>query len=238
VALATEHFGPAEQAVHALAGSAKGVSPLLVGITRLLHEWFLRREQLTLATQEGALRMAAERSERPGMSCLLAACLVEQRRHDEAGELLTTVTGALLAAPLDWGRTANLALVADLAVELELPLDLDALRPPLAAMAGDVAVLGGSLVVLGRVARYLGRVEWMAGHLDDAIAHLERARELDQASGIGVWAAWAAHDEAVVRRLRGAAGDEDVAVPLLDRALRTAKRFGSQRLARAVQEQF
>jgi hypothetical protein len=81
-------------------------------------------------------------------------------------------------------------------------------------------------------------LELAAGHLDAAVAHLERARERDQAAGCALWAAWAAHDEAVARRRRAGPDDEAVAVPLLDRALRTAKRYGSPRLTRAIQEQF
>jgi hypothetical protein len=238
VALATEHLGSAEEAVQALAAGWRAVSPMLVGVTRLFQLWYLHRERLTLAPHEAILRSTLEGPNRPGLASLLVACLLEQGRLEEARELLAPVPGDLSAMKFDWARNSGFALVVDLAVDLQLPLDLDPIRSSLAGSAGEVAMLAGSMLALGRVDRFLGRLEWLAGDLDAAVHHLLRARNLDRDSGLGLAAAWAARDEAVVRRRRGAAGDEEVAVPLLDTALRTAKRHGSVRLARAVQEQF
>ncbi|MDQ2649177.1 MAG: DUF2791 family P-loop domain-containing protein [Actinomycetota bacterium] len=237
--LATEPLAQAQQAVDALSAIDRGVAPTMAIAAGVLQRWTLRRERQTLAEYEHVLRgYIATGVRRPGLAALLVGCLVEQGRLDEARELLQPLPARLLSEPKDWALLSNLALLVDLAVDLHVVLPVDELRPILQAVAGDVVVLGGWILVLGRTERYLGRLEWSAGSFDEAVGHLERARTLDRESGFGLWSAWAARDEAVVRRLRGGPGDEDLAVELLDGALRTARRLGSIRLTRAVQEQF
>lgn len=238
LSLATEPLAAAEEAADALRTEHRGTSRTLVEITWMLQLWWIRREQVALSEHEELLRSVVGASNRAGLSFLLGACLLERGALDEARELLAPLPAAVLAAPPDWGRIPQLAAAIDLAIDLDLPLDVDALRPVLTRAAGDIAVMGGGAVLLGRVDRYLGRLEGRAGDLDAAVVHLSTARRLDRDAGLGLWAGWAARDEGVARRQRAHPGDDDEAVRLLDSALRTAKRYGSTRLARAVQAQF
>jgi tetratricopeptide (TPR) repeat protein len=235
----TEPLSQAEQHIDELLTGALGVAPTMAIASGVLQRWTIRRERRTLAEYEPVLRaFTATGLRRPGLAVLLGACLLEQGRHDEARELLEPLPDLLLSGPRDWMLLSNLVLLVELAVDLGLDLPIDEVRPILQGAADDVVVLGGWLLVLGRTDRYLGRLDWLAGDLDAAVLHLERAKALDRDAGFALWAAWAARDEAAVRRRRGGPGDEEVAVELLDGALRTARRLGSTRLARAVQEQF
>lgn len=59
-------------------------------------------------------------------------------------------------------------------------------------------------------------------------------RGLDAAAGLPLWAAWAAHDEAVARLRRRATGDAETAQELLAGAAGVALSHGSARLGDRV----
>jgi hypothetical protein len=144
------------------------------------------------------------------------------------------VATRLLARPPDWARIAQLAMLADVAHDVAFADDAEVLYDALLPAAGQVAALSGWVQVVGRVDRSLGRLAHLQGNHGLAIEHLARARRLDREAGAGLWAAWAARDEALVRLSRSAPDDHAAAVPLLDGAAKTAKRYGSRRLARSV----
>jgi len=166
---------------------------------------------------------------------ILAAALVALGERDEAEALVEPFLARLPSVPHDWAHHTLVALASEVVTDLELggphvPLLYDALAPS----AGQVVTLTSVVAVLGRVDRYLGRLSHLAGDADRAIAHLEVARRLDDGAGSGLWSGWAARDEAVVRRARGAPGDREAAAELLDLAQARARAHGSARLAAAT----
>ena len=100
--------------------------------------------------------------------------------------------------------------------------------------AGRVLVAVNGLAVFGRADRYLGRTAQLEGDLDGAVEWFVRARDLDDASGCTLWAAWARHDEARARLARDHGDDRAVGRRLAAEAAPVARRYGSRRLVQAL----
>jgi DNA-binding SARP family transcriptional activator len=169
-----------------------------------------------------------------GTEAVIAAGLVAIDEQ-AAREVLAPFLAGLDRVRRDWSHDALAALAADVVSDLGLTgPHVDQLYRALLPASGQVVTLTSVVMVLGRADRYLGRLAHLAGDAERAIAHLELARRLDDAAGSGLWAGWAARDEAVVRLERGAPGDQEVAADLLDLARARARHHGSDRLARAA----
>ncbi|MFL6204063.1 MAG: BTAD domain-containing putative transcriptional regulator [Acidimicrobiales bacterium] len=165
---------------------------------------------------------------------ILAAALLAQGDREGARDLVEPFLAGLARLPRDWAHHTLVALAAEVVTDLELAgPHVPALYDALAPSEGQVVTLTSVVAVLGRVDRYLGRLAHLAGDHDRAIAHLETARRLDDGAGSGLWSGWAARDEALVRRARGAPGDREAAAELLDLAQARAQTHGSARLAAA-----
>lgn len=238
LSLLTDSMPTAQRQLDGLVADHTGAIIALSSVTWVLQHWTIERERLGLGPWEGQLRRIVEESIRPGFGMLLAPSLLELGRVDEARSIVAEAFSQVVGRRRDWSTTTALAVATDLAVDLGVEVDVEGARELLEPAAGEVVVLGGWMTAVGRVDRYLGRLDVLAGNLDGAIAHFDTARRLDRDAGSGLWAAWAARDEAVARRKRGAPGDVEAALPLLDGALRAAKRHGSTRLVRSIQAEF
>lgn len=169
-----------------------------------------------------------------GTEAVLAAGLAAVD-EEAARDVLAPFLAGLDRLRRDWSHDALAALAADVVSDLGLAgPHVDQLYRALLPASGQVVTLTSVVMVLGRADRYLGRLAHLAGDAERAIAHLEVARRLDDGAGSGLWAGWAARDEAVVRLERRAPGDQEVATDLLDLARARARHHGSNRLARAA----
>jgi tetratricopeptide (TPR) repeat protein len=201
---------------------------------RLVQLSVIRREQLRLRELEGVIDALLSTSPRSGLGGLRASVQLELGDTEAARAALATFRATLPTLTRDWGHDAALVFGIDAAYDLAEPDDACEMARRLEATAGRVVVAVNGLVVLGRADRYLGRAAQLQGDLDGAIERFARARELDDASGCTLWAAWARHDEARARSERARRDDRDVASALTAEAAPVARRYGSRRLAEAL----
>jgi DNA-binding SARP family transcriptional activator len=232
--LATGTVQEAEAASIALVERLGGAGVESAPAVRFIQQLITERESDAGPGWVAALKQVAARPFR-GTEPILAAGLAAAGEVSTAREVISPFLGELGGLPHDWSHDALVALAAEVVGDLQLNgPHVEQLYQALLPASTQVVTLTSVVLVLGRADRYLGRLARLAGDADRAIEHLTTARHLDDAAGSGLWAGWAAHDEAVVRLERGEPGDEEAAAELLDLALARARRHGSKRLTRAA----
>ena len=104
-----------------------------------------------------------------------------------------------------------------------------ALEPLLAPWTGQVAF--NSATVWGFVARHAGVLDRVLGHHDRAVERLEHAAFLHERIGAPLWLARTRLDLGQALLSRGASGDAEPGMRLLEQALETAETLGSAMVA-------
>lgn len=194
----------------------------------------VRREQGRLGELAALARiLAAEAGEawRPGLVALLAETGLDEEARAQLGALLRDGT-----ALRDEGgiAVAGLAYLAEAAVTLGDVEAARALRPALAARAGEVLMVANLVACLGAAERLEGMLAATEGDHEAAVALLETAIARDAELGFATWVAWGAHGLARALRGRGAPGDRERAAQLDARASQMAERHGLAALAARV----
>jgi tetratricopeptide (TPR) repeat protein len=191
----------------------------------------LRREQLRFAELEPAARAFVESNrDRLVWRVAMTLLLCDADRHDEAREMLESVSEASLRAltrDLDWIPT--LTLLVEAAVVLGDEERARVLYELLEPHAGTVIVVGAGTVCRGALDGYLGALAQTLGDRERAIAHLEAAIELNRGLRAPLLEAYAQVEYA------NALGPGQPARALLDEARVAAARFGVPRLERRLE---
>ncbi len=206
----------------------------LAVVGRMIQLTVVRREQLRLRELEPLAAVADRVGSQQYMGMIVAAARHEDGDHDAARARLAALADVLPGPAVDWCADAMAALAAELSFDLDEAGVVGPLRDRLERIRGEVVVGYSGVVCLGRADRYLGRLAAAEGDLDAAVARLAAAHQADDDDGLGLWAAWAAADEAAVRLRRRAPGDAARARALLREAAVGATTLGSPRLAAHV----
>jgi class 3 adenylate cyclase/tetratricopeptide (TPR) repeat protein len=137
--------------------------------------------------------------------------------------------------PLDAQWTVGHAMLCEVVFALDEGPAAELLHERLAPYRGMVVVAGPGAACWGPVARYLGLASAAAGDAPRAVEELEEAIALSRRMGDRPFAAQAELNLAQVLLRRGAAGDRDRALELLDSCLDCAQEVGMPGLSeRAV----
>ena len=180
---------------------------------------------------ESATRKAIEES--PGAVAYrsgLALLLCDIGKRDEAAEHLDILgRDNFSGIPDDVTRTFNLCELAEVAASLSDAARAEQLLHVLRPLAGTAPLIGG-LAYHGAVDRYLGLLELTLGRHDAAVVDLENALAIHEDMRARPWSARTRYDLARVLLARGASGDRQRAVMLLNDALEAANIIGMPRL--------
>jgi class 3 adenylate cyclase len=167
----------------------------------------------------------------------LALIYLESGRPDEAAMHLDVVAKDDFAAiGMDVVRTFTLALFGEIAAVLGERTIGAGLYELLIPSAGCASLIGGGVAYHGAVDRYLGLLATMLGRHDDAVAHQEAALAFEQRLRAHAWVARSRFDLGCALVARGAPGDRERAVHLLNEALDAANEIGMTRLVEQTLE--
>ena len=193
----------------------------------------IRLLQGRLAELEAPLRALSDAH--PGMvalRCALAALLAQAGREEEArGELEHLTAAGLDGLPLDNTHIVMLALLAEVASELEDVAAAAALRGWLEPYAGRWIVSPGA-AALWPVERSLGRLAGAGGDVESALAHLAAARLQGERLHAPPTVALTKLDEARLLAARGHPGDVERTARLAGEARVLAEELGMEAVAR------
>jgi tetratricopeptide (TPR) repeat protein len=195
----------------------------------------LRREQQRPAEAEIVLRMLVDQlpAAPAGAHAVLASLLGEMGRDAHARQELVRL---LPADPVPaTGRLGALFQLAELASDLDAPEEADLLHRRLLPHAADYAVEEGGAVFYGCVSLPLGRLAQALGRWGEAVAHFERAAEAHTRVGAPLLLAHTQRHLAALLRTRGAEGDWERGLDLLDSAATIYRLLGVDRLAAEAQ---
>lgn len=236
--IATVPLIEAEQEARRVAESLTNHGAQAGGLTFVLQQIVIRREQLRLRELEPLIR-AYDGSGRRTLAGVMAATarLEAGDAATAADDIREVLDGSVTRLPVDWVFVATVAwgidIVFDLATLHDLPVDdrgVQLLTDALMPYSGQAAVLASAVVTLGRIDRYLARLSALAGDVVPAVERCARTRELEEEAGSRLWSGWAAHDEAAIRRIGGLPTNGDAS----RHAAAAAEAVGSERLASAV----
>jgi DNA-binding SARP family transcriptional activator/tetratricopeptide (TPR) repeat protein len=180
----------------------------------------IRREQARMGELEVAAReLVARNPLRMAWRSGLATLLCDTGRHDEAREVLAAMAEEFAAVPPDGDWMITIALLADVAADLEDAEHAASLYELLVPYRDSNVVIGHAAICFGSVARYLGRLALTVGDRDLALEHLRQAVDSSAAMRAPVHLAHARLDHAAAL---GAGGDWSAAHTLIEQAAETA----------------
>lgn len=168
----------------------------------------------------------------PSWRAGLALFLVDAGRAEEA---LPYTVGLLDAMSDDIGFPAGLAMLAEVAHASGDRSLADAVGQALEAHRG-LTLNAGSFLCLGAADRYLGLCRAVAGDLDEALEAMLAGERVNERLRATLYVAHTRVDRAEVLWRRGALGDRETAVGLLDLAQRDADEHGLVRLRRRIEQ--
>jgi DNA-binding SARP family transcriptional activator/class 3 adenylate cyclase len=200
-------------------------------ITRLYWEQG-RLEEATDASREWAQRIRGHPVARASTARLQAELGDHEAAHSLLDELMAN---DLAAVPRDLHWPCVLADLAALCCHLHEAEQASRLSPHLRPYRGHVLLMGGHLC-MGAADRFLGMLAHTVGRLDDASAHYTTALELEQRLKAAPLTARTRYWCARTLHTRGAAGDEERAITLLEAALVTTRELGMSSLAGDAKE--
>lgn len=164
---------------------------------------------------------------------MLARCLLDQGREDEARRLVAASGDAPLGD--DWAWFVAVCFRAEVRAELGDRDSAARVLEELAPYSGRLAVPGIGFPVMGAVDRYLGLLELALGRLDDAERHLRAALTLNERIRARGWVARTWFDLGRLLVARAGPGDLAAGGAALDAAEAIAVDVGMDGLRRRIE---
>jgi hypothetical protein len=235
LAIAAGRLGEADELVErALALGERAQPEMVVPVHRMqrytLCEFRGRLEEIEPAIRE----LAATRPARPVFRCALAQLHARLGRLPEAeGELAVMTAGECAALPFDQEWLLGMSLLAETA---HVAGDIGAagvLYDMLLPWAG-LNVVDQCEAMRGSLGRCLGLLAATLERADEAASHFEAALVTNARMGARPWLAHTQHDYARMLLDRGAPGDRERALGLLDAAHATYRELGMDGYAASV----
>jgi len=205
-------------------------------VSHRLELFVLRREQGRLAELEDTIRRSVhEYPSLPRFPCALAHLYGELGRERDARAALGLMVSRDLAREyLDAEWLFTISLLADPCARLgdrEGAQRLYSMLLPYESLYAQAPVEA----TFGAMARGLGVLATKLRRFDDAERHFDVAIEIERRMGARPWLAHAQHDLGAMLLARGAAGDSERALALLEDALATYRELGMDAWAARVE---
>jgi class 3 adenylate cyclase len=221
----------ADEAIDAFRTSGRRHGYQDVDLVHGLLVFLLRREQGRAAELEDLCRRLAEQTRR--WRPVLAALAVELGDPDGAGAILDDYcAGRFREVPRDQAIGAPIAMLADAAVATSHAGAAEALKELALPFQHQHLVVGSGAVCLGATSQILGFLAAASGRTSEAGGWFLRAMRQHRAADSPLLAAHSACEAAVAF---GPLADDELRAAVA-RADRVARRTGSVRLARRVEE--
>ena len=236
LALMEGRFEEAEQLVAETLAVGQRAESWNAAVSHRLELFVLRREQGRLAELEDTIRRSVhEYPSLPRFPCALAHLYGELGRERDARAALGLMVSRDLAREyLDAEWLFTISLLADPCARLgdrEVAERLYSMLLPYESLYAQAPVEA----TFGAMARGLGVLATTLRRFDDAERHFDVAIEIEQRMRARPWLAHAQHDLAAMLLARGAAGDSERALAVLEDALATYRELGMDAWAARVE---
>jgi tetratricopeptide (TPR) repeat protein len=236
LALMEGRFEEAEQLVAETLAVGQRAESWNAAVSHRLELFVLRREQGRLAELEDTIRRSVhEYPSLPRFPCALTHLYGELGRERDARAALGLMVSRDLAREhLDAEWLFTISLLADPCARLgdrEVAERLYSMLLPYESLYAQAPVEA----TFGAMARGLGVLATTLRRFDDAERHFDVAIEIEQRMRARPWLAHAQQDLAAMLLARGAAGDSERALAVLEDALATYRELGMDAWAARVE---
>ncbi|HEY1342187.1 MAG TPA: hypothetical protein VGF59_31985, partial [Bryobacteraceae bacterium] len=236
VALLQGRFADCERLAMESMGIAKRVEDPAAFLFLASQLNTLRVEQGRAEEQVGAVESYIQKYPMiPNYRGILSYLYAHLDRLDDARRELEQVTANHLAAlPRDGSWVVGLSAMSWVCWRLKHAPIAEDIYNGLLPYANRNIVTGNAGVGCGSVWRPLGLVAAAMDRRDEAIAHFERAIEMNGRMGARAFEAGSKHELAESLLVRGAAGDRERALRLMEEALTVAVEVGAKEMERRI----